>query len=348
VDKSINKASRPSKQILYTCAAFIIVIAGMRAADEILIPFLLAIFIAVISNPLVATLRSRGVPIGVAILFVIFIMVALGFGITSLLGNSLNEFSSNLPLYQDRLKENAVTFFSFLEKNGIAISGKAILERFDPGSAMSITSSILTGLGAALSNTVLILVMVVFMLLEATQFNQKISQIFSEEKKRIEQIASFSQTVNRYMVIKTGTSLATGIIATTLLMLIGVDYAILWGFLTFLFNYVPTIGSFIAAVPPALIALIQLGLLPSIITIIGYITINLTIGSFLEPRFLGRGLGLSTLIVFLSLIFWGWVFGPIGMVLSVPLTTTIKVALSNSEATQWFSILLDAPKKEGF
>ena len=346
--ESINKNSRQSQQILYASAAFIVVIAGMRAADEILIPFLLAIFIAVISNPLVTTLRSRGIPIGVAILLVLFIMIALGFGITSLLGNSLNEFSSNLPEYQERLKESAETFFSYLEKMGVAVSGKVILERFDPGAAMSITSGILTGLGGALSNTVLILVMVVFMLLEATQFNRKIVQIFSKEQNRVDQIASFSETVNRYMLIKTGTSLATGVIATILLMMLGVDYAILWGFLTFLFNYVPTIGSFIAAVPPALIALIQLGLFSSVITIIGYVFINLIIGSFLEPRFLGRGLGLSTLIVFLSLIFWGWVFGPIGMVLSVPLTTTIKVALSNSDSTQWFSILLDAPKRKGF
>ena len=178
MDSSNNKNSRQSQQILYASAAFIIVIAGMRAADEILIPFLLAVFIAVISNPLVVTLRSKGIPIGIAILLVLFIMIALGFGITSLLGNSLNEFSSNLPEYQERLKENAVTFFSFLERMGLAVSGKVILERFDPGAAMSITSSILTGLGGALSNTVLILVMVVFMLLEATQFNQKITQIF--------------------------------------------------------------------------------------------------------------------------------------------------------------------------
>ena len=145
------------------------------------------------------------------------------------------------------------------------------------------------------------------------------------------------------MRIKTGTSLGTGIIATIWLTIIGVDYTLLWGFLTFLFNNVPTIGSIIAAVPPTLLALIQLGFFSAVITLIGYVLINLTIGSFLEPRLMGKGLGISTLVVFLSLIFWGWVFGPIGMVLSVPLTMTIKIALSNFEKTEWVSTLMDDP-----
>ena len=145
------------------------------------------------------------------------------------------------------------------------------------------------------------------------------------------------------MLIKTGTSLATGMIATIWLSIIGVDYPLLWGFLTFLFNYVPTIGSIIAAVPPTLLALIQMGFFPAFLTGIGYVVINLTIGSILEPRFMGKGLGISTLLVILSLIFWGWVFGPIGMVLSVPLTMTIKIALSNFEQTKWVSTLMDDP-----
>ena len=145
------------------------------------------------------------------------------------------------------------------------------------------------------------------------------------------------------MLIKTGTSLATGIIATVWLMILDVDYPLLWGFLTFLFNYVPTVGSIIAAVPPALLALIQFGFVSSLLSVAGYLFINISIGSILEPRILGHGLGLSTLVVFLSLLFWGWVFGPVGMVLSVPLTMTIKIALSNSESAKWISTIMDAP-----
>ena len=344
MDNTLNSGSGKVQQFLFTFAAFIIVIAGMRAAQDILIPFMLSVFIAVISHPLVVSLRARGIHTGFSILLVIFAIIAVGFGITSLLGTSLNDFTSNLPNYQKLLQDNAANFFAFLEEKGIALSGQAILERFDPGAAMSLTSTILSGLGSVLSNALLILLMVVFMLLEGTIFNHKLSQIFGGKKEKIDQIDSFSKTVKRYMLIKTGTSLATGIVATIWLSIIGVDYPLLWGFLTFLFNYVPTIGSIIAAVPPTLLALIQMGFFSALLTGIGYIVINLIVGSFLEPRFMGKGLGISTLLVILSLIFWGWVFGPIGMVLSVPLTMTIKIALSNFEKTEWISTLMDDPK----
>ena len=208
---------------------------------------------------------------------------------------------------------------------------------------MSFTTSILSGFGGALSSGLLILLMVVFMLLEATIFRYKIRNIFGSHSDGASQVDSFSDTVNRYMLIKTGTSLATGLIATIWLLILDVDYPFLWGFLTFLFNYVPTVGSIIAAVPPALLALIQFGFFTSFLSAAGYLVINITIGSILEPRILGQGLGLSTLVVFLSLLFWGWVFGPVGMVLSVPLTMTIKIALSNSKSAKWVSTLMDAP-----
>ena len=335
------------QQVLFNLAAFVIVVAGMRASSDILIPFLLAIFISVIANPLVIKLRSRGIPMIGAIVLVILGIITIGIGITSLLGTSLNDFSDNLPQYKEMINNSATNFFQFFEDMGLHISGTAIIERFDPGAAMSLTSSILSGLGGALSSGLLILLMVVFMLLEATIFKYKVRHIFGSKSGGASQVASFSDTVKRYMLIKTGTSLATGIIATIWLMILGVDYPLLWGFLTFLFNYVPTVGSIIAAVPPALLALIQLGLVSSLLSVAGYIVINISIGSILEPRILGHGLGLSSLVVFVSLLFWGWVFGPVGMVLSVPLTMTIKIALSNSESGKWISTLMDAPMTFG-
>ena len=330
------------QQILFNLAAFVIVVAGMRASSDILVPFLLAIFITVIANPLVIKLRSYSIPIIGAIVLVIFGIIAIGIGVTSLLGTSLNDFSDNLPQYKEMVNNSATNFFKFFEELGLHLSGSVIIEKFDPGAAMSLTSSILSGLGGVLSNGLLILLMVVFMLLEATIFKYKVRHIFGTKSDGANQVDSFSSTVNRYMLIKTGTSLATGIIATIWLVILGVDYPLLWGFLTFLFNYVPTIGSIIAAVPPVLLALIQFGAVSSLLTAAGYLFINITIGSILEPRILGNGLGLSTLVVFLSLLFWGWVFGPVGMVLSVPLTMIIKIALSKSETGEWISALMDA------
>ena len=343
MDTSLNRRTNRVQQILFTSAAFVVVVAGMRAAQGILIPFLLAVFIATISNPLVSFLQRKRIPRGFSIFFIFLLMIAFGFRIISLLGTSLNKFSNNFPKYQVLLKEYAEDFFSFLQERGISVSGQVILEQFDPGSIMSLTSGILAGLGNILTNALLIIIMVVFMLMEATIFEDKIMKIFGGADKRVKQIASFTNTVKRYMLIKTAISIATGFIATIWLLILDVNYPFLWGFLTFLLNYIPTIGSNIAAIPPLLMALIQYDLFTMFIVGFGYLVINNFLGSFLEPRIMGLGMGLSALVVFISLIFWGWMFGPIGMILCVPITTIIKIAFENTEDTQWVSAFLAAP-----
>ncbi len=153
-------------------------------------------------------------------------------------------------------------------------------------------------------------------------------------------LQQFVTNLSQYMAVKTLTSLCTGVSVTILLLILGVDFAILWGLLAFFLNYIPNIGSVIAAAPAVLIATVQLGLGPACIALIGYVLINVGIGAGIEPRFLGKTMGLSTLVVFVSLIFWGWMFGPIGMLLSVPLTMTMKIALETSESTMWIAQLL--------
>ena len=343
MENSSKRQISQSQSFLFSCAAFVIVVAGMRAAQDVLIPFLLAIFIATICNPLVLFLQKKRIPQAFSIFFVFLLMIAFGFGITSLLGTSLNEFSNNFHQYQILLKSYAEDIISFLENRGLSISGQILLEQFDPGAVMSLTSGILSRLGSIITNTFLIIFMVVFMLVEANIFKDKIMKLFKGTDERLEQFASFTYTVKRYMLIKTALSLATGISATVWLILLDVNYPFLWGFLTFLLNYIPTIGSNIAAIPPVLMALIQYDLFFMFLVALGYLVINNVIGSFLEPRIMGHGMGISPLIVFVSLIFWGWVFGPIGMILCVPMTTIIKIAFANTEKTQWISTLLESP-----
>jgi len=135
-------------------------------------------------------------------------------------------------------------------------------------------------------------------------------------------------------------AIVAGLAVVILLGLIGVDYVVLWGVLAFLLNFIPNIGSIIAAVPAVLLALVQLGAPAALAAAGGYLLINTVVGTFLEPRYMGKGLGLSTLVVFLSLIFWGWVLGPVGMLLSVPLTIAIKIALDSQPNTRWMAIML--------
>ncbi len=329
------------QRFLFTIAAFVVVVAGMRASKDILIPFILSLFIAIIVMPLLNWLRSKGIPTWAAILMIILAIVVVGFLIAVLVGSSLTDFSNSLPSYQQGLRTKLAEFLAFFEDRGFSVVDQTFMELIDPGAAMRLTSKILTGMGNLLGDTFLILLVVVFMLLEAATFGQKIENAIPNGSPEMDRLNIFLQNINRYMAIKSWTSLGTGTIATIWLSIWGVDYAFLWGLLTFLFNYIPNIGSIMAAVPPTLLALVILGPWTALAVALGYLSINMTIGSFLEPRLMGKGLGLSTLVVFLSLLFWGWVLGPVGMILSVPLTMTVKIGLSSFDETQWLSALLD-------
>ncbi|MCP3678316.1 MAG: AI-2E family transporter, partial [Deltaproteobacteria bacterium] len=256
----------------------------------------------------------------------------------------------DLPLYQENLREllgGSLEWFSVI---GVDIGGGGVMEAFDPGDAMKLVSGLLTGLSSALTNGFLISFTVIFILLEASTFPTKLHSALEEPERSIPYFEKFINNVQRYMAIKTWMSLLTAGIIIVWLFIIGVDYPLLWGLLAFLLNYVPNIGSIIAAVPTVLLALLQLGPGSALLTAIGYLAVNMVVGNLLEPKVMGKGLGLSTLVVFLSLVFWGWVFGSIGMLLSVPLTMTIKIALDSAEETQWMSVLLgsgeETPAKE--
>ncbi len=156
----------------------------------------------------------------------------------------------------------------------------------------------------------------------------------------MEYLGSIAQSIRHYMGIKTLIGLMTGVLIWTWLTLVGVDYAVLWALIAFLFNYIPNIGSIIAGVPAVLFSLVQLGLGSALWTTGGYVAINMLIGNVVEPKIMGKGMGLSTLVVFLSLIVWGFVLGTVGMFLSVPLTMTLKIILQQNPRTRWIAILL--------
>lgn len=335
-------------RFLFVLAALVIIIAGLRAASTIFVRFLLSVFIAIISASPLFWLKRKGVPTLLALLLVILSIVAVGLGIAALVGTSLNEFSNALPAYQARLQEQATRLFSLLRNKGIDVPSRVLLEYFDPGAAMRLAASIFTGLSSALTNAFFILLTVIFILLEASSFPAKLRLILEDPNKSLKYLQKFVETVKRYLAMKTLVSLLTGLFITIWLVIIGVDFALLWGLLAFMLNYVPTLGSLIAAIPVLLLTLVQLGIGPALLTGLGYVVINLAMGNILEPRLMGRRLGLSTLIVFLSLVFWGWVLGPVGMLLSVPLTMTLKIALESSSDTRWIAIMLESEASAEF
>ena len=326
--------------MLLTAAAFVVVVAGMRAAESIVVPFLLSVFIAIISAPPLFWLEHKGLPRWLALLIVIAVIIAVGIGVTTLVGNSIREFSRDLPEYRARINAQVLPIVEWLRAKGMAIPAGEYMSYFEPGAAVQLVADLLNGFGRVLGNAFLIFLTVVFILFETASFPRKFRAVADDPDHALDRFAVFRENVKRYLVIKTVASLGTGVVIGLWLAMLGVDYPVLWGLLAFLLNYVPNIGSIFAAVPAVLFAAVQLGPGAALWSAAGYLVVNILVGSVIEPRFMGRGLGLSTLVVFLSLVFWGWVLGPVGMFLSVPLTMMFKIALDSRPDTHWIAVLL--------
>ena len=334
-----NQGLSAGSRVLVTLAAFVVVVAGIKAADTLVTTFLLSVFFAIIFAPAFIFLRSRGLPAWLSLLIMMVAIVVVQLGLVTVVANSVAEFSQSLPQYQDRLRAMTDHLFAWLGQWGLSVPPNIVHRYLDPSVSFRMAANVLGGLGSVLSNLFLIFVTVLFMLIEGASFPRKLSFAFGHDQ-HVRGMDRFVDNVKRYMMIKTLLSLATGVAVYIWLRIIGVDFALLWGLVAFLLNFVPNVGSIIAAVPAVLLALIQNGPINALLATLGYLVINMLVGNLLEPRYLGRGLGLSTLVVFLSLVFWGWVLGPVGMLLSVPLTMMLKIAFETNDDTRWLSVLL--------
>ena len=266
----IDLEHSPSSRLLLISAAFIIVVAGMRAAESLLVPFLLSVFIAVICGPVLFWMQRRGVPLAVAMLLVIAFILGFAVLIAALVGSSVDDFSRNLPEYQARLTSQTAGLIAWLTGMGVPVPGDLLANQFDPGKAMTLAAGVLKGFTGALTNAFLILLTVIFILMEASSFPKKLRSVLDDPDTSMAGFQTFAENVKQYVVIKTATSLVTGALVAIWLVFLGVDYPLLWGLLAFMLNYVPSIGSIIAAVPAVLLALIQLGPGTALLAVAGY------------------------------------------------------------------------------
>ena len=334
----------PRGRWLLNAASLVVVIAGLRAAAPFMLPLLLALFIALLSFPIVGFLCRRGARLSLAVIGT----VLLEAGILSVLGfmiaPSLNAFIAATPGYIEQLNDRIRDGIAGLEARGLDLGEVFVFENIDPGQFVDVAGGLvrrtLTGVASAVSFSILVLFLLVFVLLEGGAMPLKLKSAFGDRSKAIRYLADVVHDVQRYLGVKTLISLATGIILGLFTWAIGLPYAAVFGLVAFMLNYIPAIGSILAAVPTILVALLLFGPGRALIVAIGYILVNVLIGNVIEPTLMGRRFGLSTLVVFISLIFWGWVWGPLGMLLSVPLTMMIKIALEETEELQWAALLL--------
>jgi predicted PurR-regulated permease PerM len=332
----------PSAKVLLVCACLIIVFAGIKAASVIMVPFLLSAFIAIACSPLINWASQYKVPRAFSVSLVILFILIIGFMLAGLVTQSLAEFRQNLPQYTTQLSGEFAWILDKLAVLNIHVDQSLIMSYLDPGMAMSMATNFLAGMGNVLSNLFLILLTVIFMLFDAESMPKRIHVALADPEMKMTHIDRFLKSVNSYLAIKTLVSIGTGAFIGVWLYVLGVDHFLLWAVLSFLLNYIPNIGSIIAAVPAVLMAFVEFGFATAGLAGLGFLVVNTVMGNMIEPRFMGKGLGLSTLVVFLSLIFWGWLLGAVGMLLSVPLTMVVKIALESREESKWIAILLSS------
>jgi len=323
-------------------AAAVVVIAGVKAAQSLIIPFLLAFFLAIICSPVVTWLTRRKVPNIVAVLLVVVLLVGILVGVGAIVGGSVDDFIAAIPGYQNRLEGLIASSSRWLEQFDIDLPSEDVSDYVNPGALMNAFAVGLRGLASTLSNAFMILLTMAFILLEASTVPVKMRVAFGEGRDLTSNLSGVTHQVQRYLAMKTVISLVTGVCVTIWTAVLGLDFVFVWGLIAFLLNYIPSIGSIVAAIPAVLFALVQHGVGTAIVVALGYVVINTVFGSIIEPNLVGRTLGLSTLVVFLSMVFWGWVLGPVGMLLSVLLTMIGKIFLEHSDDLKWVAVMLDS------
>ena len=335
-----NPGFSPPARGLLVAAAFVIVVVGLQAASSLIAPVLLSAFIAVVATPPLRLMRRFGAPKWAALLVIGFLLLDFGslFALTTT--GAMEGFRHSLPSYQERLVLLNNELGVWLEGLGVPNSKEAVPDIFDPALAMGLTKAFFANVSGLFSSGLLVLFTVIFILLEAAGMPAKLKAAFRVSEQSDARLKKMLSSINQYMVIKTLASLATAFFIWVWLWYLGLDFAILWALLAFLFNFVPFVGSILMAVPAILLALVQTDLQTTLLVALGYLVVHTIIGSILEPKIMGKGLGISTLAVFLSLLFWGFVFGTVGVFLSVPLTMVLIIAFDASPLTRPIAILL--------
>ena len=311
-------------RILLKLASLVVILAGIHAAADIIVQLLLALFFAIVLNPLVTWFIRRGVQRPVAITIVVVVMLIALTALVGVLAASFNEFISMLPKFNKELTRKLFKLQEMLPFLNLHMSPERILQRMDSEKVVTFTTALMTGLSGAMASVLLLVMTVVFMLFEVRHvpYNRAL------------------KGVSHYLALKTLLSLWTGVIVWLGLELMGVQFALMWAVLAFLLNYVPNIGAVISAVPPMIQVLLFNGIYECILVGALFLVVHMVIGNILEPRMMGHRLGMSTMVVFLSLLIWGWLLGPVGMLLSVPLTSVCKIWMETTKGGSKLAILL--------
>ena len=330
-------------KIIPAFIAVVLLLAVFVVAKSVIIPAVLSVFISFLLMPVIRWLTKKKVPLVPASLLSLAIIIAVLFLLAFLLIVSLKSLNRELPFYTERMREIIATVLFMVKSHGLEINGADILNELDPSQIAGFVGKGMLSFVGVISNLVLIFFITLFILMESQRFKEKSEKAFSKESPILKSTHQIGEQMQRYIIWKTVISLGTGICVWIFLAIVGVDFALLWGLLTFLLNFIPSVGSIFASVPPVLIALLQFEspILYAVITLIGLIAIQMVIGNYIDPKILGRELNLSPLIVFLNMVLWGFLWGVIGMLISTPLLVCVKVIISHNKDLKPIAIMLE-------
>lgn len=334
------------RSTLSSAAALVIVIAGLKVARPVLVPFTVSVFIATLAAPAVFYLTRRKFPVEAAVTVVMLAGVLLFGGLFGLVGGSANAFVRAAPEYQERISNLVVVLTRQLDLWGINATPESVYALIHPGFFAGLVADTLSNLADILADTFFVVLMTIFVLFEAIVLPKKIRAALNDPNADLSQGLRVVSRIKAYVVLKTLISLATGLVIWLFLALLGVDFAPLWGLLSFFLNFIPNIGSVIAAIPAVFLALLQQGVGGAIATAVVFLLVHTIIGNIVEPRVMGKSMNLSPLVVFASLVFWGWLWGGVGMLLSVPLTMALRIMLDGNETSRPFAILMAGAGKD--
>jgi len=325
-------------RVMLLLAATVIALVGIRLGAPILNPIFFALVLSLLFSPIYSWLKRRGLPSPVVLVIMLIVIGALFMGLFTILGVSISRFSERVGYYTSQLNSQVVSLDALLERLGI--SNLDLRDVVKPNALADALGTVLSGVAGFLSDLFLILMIMLFLLGEGPAMMNRLRTGAGRDNPQVERLTVVGRSVVRQFGLRAIVNLVTGAGVTILLFLLGVDFPLLWGILTFFLSFVPYIGLVLAVTPAVVLALAEFGVSRAVLVIVGVVVINVLAENVLSPVMMGRGLNISPTIVFLSFIFWAWLLGGPGAFLALPITLFVAVMLDTFPETRWLASLM--------
>jgi predicted PurR-regulated permease PerM len=324
--------------MLAGAASLAIVSAGMYFLASFIGPVFLALFFAILFYPILYWLRKKGLKTGLALLIIIVLVVALGLGLTTLLVVSFSRLAEGLSAYQIQFEGRLTELQAWLANQGVtALTSPPVSQTVNTQQIIEKVAAFLSRIGDLAVVVGLVIMTLIFAIVEIPIFGKKVAENLGADSLLLRQGTQLSRSIVRYFGLRALVNLITGAGISLFLLVLGVDFALLWGVLTFFLSFVPYIGIIVATIPAVLLAWAEYGPARAILVILGVLIANGVAENIVAPKLIGKGLSISPLVVFLSFFFWSWILGPLGMFLSMPLTVIVLLVLESFDETRWLA-----------